>query len=244
MVTIAEKDFNLIIAHIGAPTLDLVEDEFPLKEDDIKTLFIVPALEEYCRMFPITSDETKTFQGTLEIDFPDDQTYGLVDGRYTTINNVNAGGFQMSSNPFGNMLQMSTQTSSLYSGAKNSYGYNSEQFTRNFQMDSKINSLKASDVMIDQVNRKLICFTNVASVLYLKWAKYSENFNDVRYEYKKDVRELSASYLLQWWGNLLEMGNTDLPSSLDGDSLKSRGEDLEKKIVDKWEKVPKVAGMR
>jgi hypothetical protein len=80
--------------------------------------------------------------------------------------------------------------------------------------------------------------------LQIEWAYSSNNWSDVEFRLIQDVRELAASKVLRAVGQLRGQVRGDIPGTVDYSAFVSRADDLEDKIITKWEEWTKVAIVR
>lgn len=218
-----------------------------LTDTEIKTFCVREALHFYFKKFPLTSDMQTTITQELLVDFPDEFTFGVLDCRV-----VNKGfTSQNRTSAFWDIYKYNR----FYGGAgKRSYGGIASKFNPN----GLIQSIKADEQVmrtwqndssisyyVDNESRQIRVFSNITAEVSIRWAKWSLNFNDVRYVFQYDVVKLAQSLLLR---HLADTGGIVSDSSMDKsiniDALNNRAEALWTEVKEKWEQHPDVIILR
>jgi hypothetical protein len=214
--------------------------EFLLTDTQIKDLCIAPALRHYFAKFPkVVQSETQiAYSSELFIPFYDDDTYGLVDARIThqEYQDVSGGGF----NSFLYLAAYNNQTYKKNFGVK---GYNPNSLSQ--ATLTSYQALKSRAVMertirihVDLPNRQVIATSNRTGKLLITWAQSSNDFEDVKYNYIKDVIELSQGHMLKHAARTLGIfQNQNMPVNINFDFLNSEGDALLTKIQEKWDQI-------
>ena len=240
-------DYHRILTAIGYPVIK--EEDLGLSSDQIKDLLILPVLKNvYFKWFPIKEIQEITSGSNFEVDFPDVNTYGVIDARLVWKKyNSNA---SSGSNPF--VYGMNVVVKSSGAPGRNSnmwdtgndYGYSQVYEAEQAEMQARISSNKSLRINVDYENRKVKGFTNVAGNVVITWAKYSDSFSSVQHRFKEDVIDLSKAYVLRYFGDLFNQGSAALPNELDGASLTDRGDELYEIVLDKWKNYTKPVLLR
>jgi hypothetical protein len=231
---------------LGAPSIDYLL----LQDTDIKEICVRPALQKYFMKFPL-EQQIQLMSGSsseVVIPFPDDYTYGITDARVTDTGMImgNNGNFwdivmfnQMSG---GGMIAGG-------GGAYNKRGYNpngliQQRETQRAAWKSYQNTYSTIRYKVDEVNRKVSVYTTMQGYLNITWARYSDNFKDVKYTRQQDVIELSQGYLLLHLADASGiLTDSALEMSINSESLKTRGTELIEKVLTLWQDVPDVIMM-
>jgi hypothetical protein len=181
-ITIDIKYLNQIKKVLAFPGVD----ELLLNDTQVKELIISPVLEQYFTKFPRRAEETRQINGEVFIPFPDDQTFGVLDCRVTDIGMVGGTG-----GSFWDIIAFQTSGGSISVNGTGAYGrknynpsgllYQKDMQRQKFKSQQNTYTTIKSRVDID--NRQLICYTSISGQLNITWAKYSENFADVRLSY-------------------------------------------------------------
>jgi hypothetical protein len=217
-----------------------------LTDDEIKIFCVKEALHHYFKKFPLTSDTQVTISQELILDFPDSYTFGVLDCRV-----VNKGFAQNRTSSFWDIYKYNRfyggAGRSSYRGISSKYNFNGmiqsikadEQVMRTWQNEASIS------YYVDNENRQIRIFSNISAEVSIQWAKWSLNFNDVRYVFKYDVVKLAQSLLLR---HLADTGGIVSDSSIDKsiniDALNNRADALWTEVKEKWEQYPDVIIMR
>lgn len=240
-LVINEQDLQFILSRIGYPfvTEDLLEINF----EQVKDVCILPALHDYFKWFPIKSQVTYSASGTYSIDFPDDFTYSAIDVRINTGRN----GQSATTNPLINstfIRQTSSRGSGMY-GTRYDYGFDRSYYIERLEGQSSIDMYKSTKFNVNYTDRVVEGFTNVSGTLQVTWAKYSNDFNNVPFQRKREVSDLASAYLLRFFGELRLQGEmVDLPIAFDGQAFIDRAEELETKVIESWENFTKAVVIR
>lgn len=246
ILTIPEEKFNEVVTCLGWPIVQV--EDWGLSKDQIKDLFILRTLKDiYYKWFPIINEQEYSITSTFEIDFPDDDTFGIVDARLVW----KRAGYDTSSgtNPFVYGQAITVKSSVAGKSANmwdtgNDYGYSQVYEIEKAYNQSRIDATRGLKKRVDYTNRTLTGFTNVAGKLVVKWAKYSANWSGVQHRFEEDVTNLCQSRILEYFGRLLNMGTGNLPTELSGDDLIDKAESLSEEVMNKWKQYSKVVLMR
>jgi hypothetical protein len=236
-LSIPDNIYNRIITCVGYPIIS--ENDLGITKDQILDLLILPALKDiYYKWFPITEKKDYEISIDFEIDFPDDNTFGVIDSRLVW---KGTGSTLPTSNPLINERYIKVRNQSgrnmWYSG--NDYGYTQVYYAERALSRSQINSIKALKQWVDYANKKLKGHTNTTAKLSVTWAKYADDWSGVQFKFQEDVIKLAQSYILKYFGNLLNQGTADLPTELNGDNMIDQGETLYDEVITKFKQYTK-----
>lgn len=225
-LTISQNHYNEILTEPGYPiiTPNLLE----LTETQIKDLLIWPALREFWKWFPIVSEQQIQASSTFEVDFPNPETFGVVDVRLTTSAYRGSG---VTANPLINETNIKVSRGGRY-GTRNNYEHAVAMYVERLERVSAVEYQKVFRVRI--LNRKVKGYTNTLGVISIIWADYSEDFNDVPFEHISEVIKLASANILRYLGMLRNQDTSDLPNEMNGDEFISRADDLEEEIIEDW----------
>jgi len=238
-LTIPDTIYKRIITCIGYPILS--ESDFKITSDDIKELFILPVVRDlYFKRFPLKEFTSHQVSSTFSIDFPDADTWGVVDLRLNTAEFSTA---QKSGNPLINEINIK-QTGGLNGvnmwGTGNDYGFTEARYMNQSYQNASKATYQAFKKIIDYPNRKVTGYTNTMGTVSITWAKYSEDWANIDYRFEEDVIQLAQSYILQYFGGLRNQMNTSMPDEVDGSDFIDRAETLYDRVIEKWKKYPKI----
>lgn len=240
MISIQESDYKEILVEVGYPVVS--EEDLEFSREDIKDLFIFPAMREYFIWFPKEKETSISITGKFEVPFPDNQTYGIIDSRL----NTTASGGAVTSSPFMNELIFNARSNSSTGkyGTKNDYGFSEVNYTERAERRAVNDYSKSYKISVDNSEKKVYGYTNVAGELIITWAKYSDNFDDIPFRRKSEVLDLAKAKTLKGFAMLRGQMNTDIGVEFDAAVFEDRARDLEEKTLEKWRSMTKVAIIR
>lgn len=233
-ITIPTEAFNRIMSVIGYPVLSLVDltGNSTITEDDLKTLLIWPAMQEYFRWFPVRNAVEYDIGTSYDFAFPNDNTFGVIDGRF--VQSTNTG--QKTGSPFVDGLLFSNshgQSHGMY-GTVNDYGMTAARYTEEAQRQSQINHDKSFRIRINKVERRAQGYSNYTGRVVVTWAEYSDNWSSVLFERESEVIDLARANVLDYFGALRNQSNAGLPTELTGDDFISTAKELREEVLDTW----------
>jgi len=239
LLAISDQSYNEILMELGYPFVKEEELEFP--KETIINMMIWPALQQYYMYFPLQVQQQISTSGSFELPFPDEETFGITDAR---INNTFIGSGALTTNPFLNSLLVNRQASSSRYGSP--YGYNLEQAKtyERYERQSILEDIRSFKIHVDENNRKVTGYTNVAGRLSITWAKYDYNFEAIPFKWKRDVLKLSKSYVLRAFGNLRAQLKQEDPDGFDYQNFLDRADNYNLEVMDRWEGISKVVVLR
>jgi len=223
---------------LGYPKIDNVI----LSDSEISELCILPALRDYFTKFPIEDEVMYDISEVNEISFPDTDTFGVTHASFMNQ------GYTSGGTSFWEIVRYN----SLYGNqgkVNNKWGtkYNFDMAGRSTQetlmqyVDSQ-NSRATTRVNVDQRKRKLFAYASIPSKLHVIWAKKSEDFSYVEYEYINDVIKLSQANYLYNIVNLVGMTSdsaTEVDMSID--TMRDLADKITEEITEKWKLIPDVS---
>jgi len=244
-ITISEEDLQQVTLAVGS-ILTNNNDGKPLLYTDleIKTVAIQPALEYYFTKFPIKiSYEQEIISDTsVDIPYPDQTTYGVTD--ISIVNRAN--GATNSGFNFWNVynfqnLGYGSTGNGLAGGYGSGYNLNGSKHLRHLlrsEMDTLANE-GTYRYNINHSERKVTVYSSFLGNIYLKWAKFSYDFNQVNFARKKDVIKLAKGFLMKETGIMLSIiPETGATIDIDAGVLKETGQEYIDEITEKWASVP------
>lgn len=241
-LTIPENIYERILTIIGFPIVD--PEDWKLTEGQIKNLMIFRAFEEYFNFFPLLEKDHKSVEYTFSIPFPDEYTYGITDARVNT--RPADGGFQ-TGNPLINEMQIRVKhggSGIRMWGTENDYGFQQVRIFSRLERQAFQELEKATRIYVNERDRIVEGYSNQYGSLSITWAKWSDNWDDIRRVYREDVIKLSQAYVAEFMGNLISLSNVDLPNQLDEGELLSRASDYRDEVLDKWREAPRPVILR
>ena len=241
ILSIPDNIYERILTCIGYPIIS--ESDMGLTKDQILDLLILPPLKNiYYKWFPILERSDYSTSASFEIDFPDEQTFGVVDIRLVW---QGVGGAGRTGNPLLDQfnIRIKGQTRNKWNTG-NDYGYTQVYYAEQAYSRARIQNVKALKQWVDYTNRKVKGYTNAIGKISITWAKWANDWSGVQFKFEEDVIKLCQSYVLGYFGRLLNQGTGDLPTELTGDDMISRSEDLEEQIIEKFKQYSKVVILR
>ena len=240
--TITEYWLNLIKIKLGYPSVDKII----LTDAQIKSYCIYPALREYFTKFPIevTEEHSVSTSTDNEIDFPDTDTFGIIDARLVGKMTTLGSGSTFWDLVYYNSMNLDVSKSGYY-GID---GFNPNSKKQAVAMLKQAIATQANEatvhIRVDEPNRKLYLGTNISGKCNVTWAKSSEDFDDVKFVYKMDVVKLSQAYLKEHLADTTGMITKNLEVDVDSDRLKSEANELRREITEKWAEIPHIVVIR
>ncbi len=250
-VIIEDDDLENILFEVGVPFITYEELEFT-REQILKNA-VLPAMKEYFKWFPII--EIQAFPmgagGRFEIDMPPHaytaQRVYLVPGFGLDVNSQNPfyrswaqsnTGFGMGTS-FGNPHDKSLRHR-RYQDINGFSTYILEKAAR----QGAINYGKRTRIRVNIQQRKLTGFVNQVGSLEVEWAIMSNNWEDIPFQRRMEVRDLAKAFILRGLAMLRNQTAKDSPGVLDTADFKARADILEQKIIGVWEAATKAVAIR
>jgi len=242
-LTLPDDIYQRIMTCMGYPIVS--ETDLEVTRDQVEDLLILPALKNiYFKWFPVKEEASYQVNSTFSVDFPDEQTWGVLDLRLNTrpyYSTIKTG------NPLINDLNIRQAESRGYANmwnTGNDYGYSEVYYAEKARRQSITDTYKGFKKTIDYANRKVTGYSNITGQLSIIWAKYSLDWASVDFRFEEDVIKLAQSYVLHYFGSLRNQISTSSPDDLDGGELISRAEELYEEVTEKWKNYPKVVLLR
>ena len=234
-VAVPQSIMKRITASLGTPILDPAEDLL-IGDEMIKELFIRPAMQLYFTYWPKLLKQELEINQNVNIPFPNDNVYGIVQARVALMQNANS----WSANPFLNEI-MRRQVSSLSSygrtpNGRDPYITQAALIKEQTEQMSYISLRKAGNFIVDTDERRLKGYSNAAGVLIVSWAQYFWNWDKIRFEHTEDVIECAKMYALRYVGGIRSQSDPNTGVTMDGASFLEEASRLEEKIItNRWE---------
>ena len=228
---------------IGYPNAD---DTILLTDIQIKSYCIYPAIREYFTKFPIQVTEEHSISTSTdnEIEFPDTSTFGVLDARLVGKMTVSGSGTSFWDLVYYNAMNLNVSKSGYY-GIK---GFNPNFKKQMTAMQKQAIATQANeatiDIRVDEVNRVVKLHTNINGKANVTWAKFSLDFDDVKYVYKNDVIKLSQASLKEHLADTTGMITKNLEVDIDSDRLKSEALEMRREVAEKWAEIPNIVIIR
>jgi hypothetical protein len=245
MIIISQEKINEILSVIGYPVLSLSDIKELGSEEQFKQNIVWPSLRTFFQWFPIVENEEYQISGQFDIDFPDSNTFTVVDSR------LNTAGFvaRDSNNPFlNNSIYRSVTSSTGYGGGQygtmNDYDMAQVRIYQRMERQSNIDLNKAFKVDVDLSNKKVSGFTNVTGRLIIKWGKYSEDFSKVPLRWESDVINLCKSKLLINLAMIRGQMTANIPSNFNYQLFLDEGKRIETEVLKRFKSISKVVLLR
>jgi hypothetical protein len=224
-----------IVAALGAPILDAGEDLL-LDDNTIDELFIRPALQLYYSYWPAILKEEYPITQQVEIPFPNNNVYGVASARVALNQNANT----WSRSPFLNEV-LRKQVSSYGSYGvqpqtrRDPYIMAGTLIKEQTEQLSYITLRKAGNFTVDNDNRILKGYSNVAGILVIHWAQYFWDWAKVKFEHTHDVISICQAFALRFVGGIRAQSDPNTGVTADGSSFLERAKELEEEILNtRW----------
>jgi len=223
----------------------ITEEDLGISSDDIKDLLILPPMKNvYFAYFPKIKESHYEVNSTFSINFPDEFTFGLRDARINTKAYYTSG---VTNNPFVNQINVRVKQGGMGMnmwGTGNDYDFSQVKIFESSERQAYIESGRATSIYVNYDDRKIEGYTNTYGDLSVDWARYSNDWNSVRFQHVEELIKLCQSYVAEYFGNLFNMDNAAVPNELEGSDLLSKAEDLRTEVMEKWSKRAKVVILR
>lgn len=239
-IEISEKDFNEIKKCIGYP---VITDEFNyiITDEQIKEYSIAPALNEFYRWFPIIIQKAIPVSGGALIEYEcEDTVVGIFKNQfvpatssYGTAQTMINGLFLM--NPFASANQVSYPSQNTR-GFGTPYNYDFSQFAyqNRFLTESQEAMNSGQFVYYDEINNKIQLKSLLSGVFYLELASVSNSVNKIPFRLRPSFIKYAQSLLLENFAFILGLSETELPSSIDIDTLREKSDNYKEEVLTYW----------
>jgi hypothetical protein len=252
-IAVADEWYNLIVKVIGYPDVDRVL----LSREQVIALCLWPAMQHYFHKFPKKDREQVEIgtNATLEIDFPDQWTYGVLDVRVVgkgSQTGGSGGGFWdlVFYNKYSGYSAYGTGYGGVGGYSNQGMGGYNPGFTRQISYEYKhqldtIANRTTSKYRVIHEDRKLAVYSSISSEVAITWAKFSADFEDVKYARRMDVIQLAQAELLDHLADTTGLiVDQTAEITVDAGTLRTRAEDLRNSVLEKWAEWPDVILLR
>jgi hypothetical protein len=233
-ILINQDDLNLIKKRLAYP----LKDSILLTDEQIKDLIVRQALNEYFIKFPLkVTEDLSVISGTLTVNFPDTNTFGVVDVRVVGKGYAGVSGGSFWDLVYWNQMGLSTYYRSVYGSNMSGFNPNSIRQTKfmNQQVADSIVQQGTFKYTIDQENKRVAIYSSLAARANITWAKYSNNFDDIKFQNKWDVIKLSQAYLLMHVADTMELvEDSSAEIKIDAATLRDKANALKDEVFTKW----------
>jgi hypothetical protein len=244
-IAISDQWLNQIKKRLGYPSLSTII----LSDNDIKELIVKQALYEYFIRFPMIEEESHSIGmgSELIIDFPDINTFGCLDVR------IVGKGYQSTyGGSFWDLVMY--QSLGVTATTRNQYGAKTKGYNPNSLRQSRYAVRAATETAINQgtfkyrINqdsRKLYVYSTITSVVNIQWAKFSNNFSDVKFQFIWDVIKLCQGYFKLHMADTFSLiSDSTAEVTVDVGLLKEEGNALITEVHEKWIEYPVIVILR
>lgn len=229
-ITVPQSIMNYVKGALGYP---ITKETLPFTDEEIIEYAIIPSYEEFCNYFPTKKEMSITCSdaSNMEVDVSDKKMLGIY--HYTLINgNVSSNQNLNSGNPFYTASQISgygTSSSSYYGtpwnyGASTEYSYYQRKFLS--QSAQVMNGSKVYSCKYDEINKKLIIHTAKGGTMFIRYGSWEDDLNNIPNRLKIHFQEFAKANLMKKFADTVNLMNTDLPLSIDADSLSDKADDI------------------
>lgn len=229
-ITVPQSIMNYVKGALGYPITD---EALPFTDEQIIEYVIIPYYEEFCNYFPTKNEMSIVCSDSsnMEIDVSDRRILGIY--HYTLIgNNTSSNQNLTSGNPFYTASQISGYgaSSSSYYGTPWNYGASTEYsyYQRKFLSQSAqvMNGSKVYSCKYDEINKKLIIHTAKSGTMFIRYGSWENDLNNIPNRLKIHFQDFAKGGLMKYFADIVNLMNTDLPLSIDADSLSDKADDI------------------
>jgi len=250
-VQIPDEELNKILIDLGVPFINL--DELEYSKDQILSLMIQPALDQYFRYFPIEKVYSwGVYTPDFDIEFPE--------GAVSVIRASNIPGLQGTgpsqgpNNPLTFWYDEFVQT---HAGASH-LGYSTHSRNRMYRPNDNIstmileravrsgigNYMRRRRIKVYTEGRRVKGYCTERSTLEIVFGYTSTNWEDVPHNMRPQVRDLAKAYVLKAFSQLRAQARSDVAGTLNYDRMYNESKELEKQIIDLWQQATKAVIIR
>jgi len=235
-ITIEDKWMNQIKTIIGYPKVT----KLILTDSEIKDLCIEPALREYFKKFPKRDvyEQWISRDTVYTIPFPDAYTFGVLDAKITDRRTATVG----SQSSFWELIkfqQFGGSNITLY-GIKgfNPSALRQANLTQFQSLNAYRKTYKTEFLDISLEDEEIRVYTNQEGTIQIDWAKFTNDFADVRYQQIKNVIKLAQAYILRQASDMVGlMTDSGLEITMNPDVMITRAEKLEADVFEEWNEI-------
>lgn len=213
----------------------VIPETLLLMDEDLKNLIVKEALHTYFFKFPKTIEEETSINGETVINFPSDLVYGCLDVR------VVGKGWKGGST--GSFWDLVAYQSMGYNTTR--YGmYGKTGYNPNFLKQTRVLNRMATDTIlnegtfkyrVNQDERKLYAMSTISAKLNITWALYSNDFNDVRPQFKWDVIKIAQALYMTYLADTASIVvDSTAEITIDTASLREQADKIMEAINTKW----------
>lgn len=242
-VTIDTEYIEEIKSILAYPSVDTVI----LTDAQIRTLCVWPAMRDYFIKFPLkyTSEYTTSSGSESYQDFPDFETFGVSDVRVVDKDTATAG----DGTSFWDMwAHQQRSVTTKYSGQYGIKGYNPNSLRQSSSLQRSEMATESNKgtvkYRIDEVNRRLYVYTNIGGKVNITWAKWSDDFDYVKFVYQQDVIKLAQANLLSHFSTTTQIVDAGGDVTINYSDIKALSDELRSSVMDKWNEIPDIVVLR
>jgi hypothetical protein len=249
-IKISDEELKIILSEVGIPFLRF--DEIEYAKDEIIEICILPVIQEYFKFFPLIKEEVLGSFGAnvpFKIKYPPMAyhaiPYYVMGGSGGSSGGIGAGGtaFAFMSEQF---------SSGAMGGGSGKFGrgisYRGKSVPGFVGLDNRtsmMSQMESNQGMLNYFRRERVTkvkegddfyatgFSTVGGIMNIKWCLWSNNWDDIRFEYLNDVRDLCTAKVLQSLGMLRSLSSVEA-AKLDFSLYTNRAKELRDPIITKW----------
>lgn len=225
-----------------------IEQNIFLNDEKIREFCVWPAMYEYFKKFPIKQRIQDPINQTYIKVFPDNLTFGVTDLR--VVGKIDGSG--TTSSTFWDIVRFNAFSNSFYYRNPGNYGskYNFEGLKQTGMMQKhvadSISNMATFKYYVNYEERQLEVYASTPGQVFIEWAKYSLDFNAIKWQRIQEVIQLSQSYLLFYIadsGSLIRDSNQN--KELNIDAIRERAQSLRDAVLTNyWYMIPDVILLR
>ncbi|MFA5385385.1 MAG: hypothetical protein WC364_12140 [Eubacteriales bacterium] len=249
-ILIEENELTKILKDVGVPFITLEELEFT--REDILENIVKPAMQEYFKWYPIVTIERQNlFNNAINIPIP---PWAFTAKRVY----VNPG-YPVNSNIANPTLRYFDEVllaaSSRGAWANPSINYKKKQgyvgtgdystfILEKAARQGAVNYGTRQRLNVNVHRGSIVGYCNKTGTIEIEWAQWSNDWNDILFNRRSEVRKLATAYALRAFGMLRSQQSSDSPGRLDYSKFLERADKLEEEVTALWQSAPKVALIR
>ena len=249
-VIISEEDYQRCISVLGAPFIS--EEELDYSREEIISLAIKPALEEYFHWLPPTKTTTVSVgSSAVEVDMPSD-AYAVMS---IQLQQNGTGGNYTS--PMFYAMEQAMYGGYSYGGVKRPYSISSMGMRDSSSVIGNMQNRALQQALVNYSKRVhyegpyrrednsqyIKVYSNVSGNLDVLWARKSLDFNDVAYAQRTRVFEYAQACIKELFANLRRQSKSDLPGQIDYNAWLTEAKETKERITTEYKHMVKYSSI-
>ncbi len=223
-----------------------IVDKVLFDDEEIKLYVVKPALEEYFAKFPMSVTGDGAINLELILDYPDEYTFGVLDAR------VVGKGYKGAS--AGSFWDMVVWNRIGYNTNRAMYNAKARNYNPNGLLQTRYTDQQVINTMINQgtfkyrdspSERKVYIYSSMSAYYNITWAKYSNDFSLIKFQFRWDVVKLAQAYLLEKIADVGDLAEDSAQEiKIDSSTLREKATVLREGVYTKWNEYPFITVVR